>query len=128
MAQFILIDTGVLIDYLRGHPQAAHWLESLNQPLCISTITIAELYAGVRNDQERETLEGFLDAFEWVVVDGEIGKQAGVYRRDYGRSHGTGLADAVIAASAQAANARLATLNTRHFPMFGDVLRPYDKA
>ncbi len=126
MAQLILIDTDVLIDYLRGYPQATHWLESLNQPLCISTITIAELYAGVRDDQERETLDGFLDAFEWVVVDGEIGKQAGLSRRDYGKSHGTGLADAVIAACAQAANARLATLNTRHVPLFGDVLRPYD--
>lgn len=45
----------------------------------------------------------------------------------YGKNHGTGLADAAIAACARAANARLATLNTRHFPMLGDVLRPYDK-
>ncbi|MFN5219653.1 MAG: hypothetical protein ACK5FE_01870 [Cyanobacteriota bacterium] len=44
-----------------------------------------------------------------------------------GPSHGTGLADALIAASAEAAGATLVTLNRRHFPMLADVLVPYAK-
>ena len=51
--------------------------------------------------------------------------QAGLLRRLYGRSQGTGLADALIAASVLAAGAMLATINRRHFPMLADVLVPY---
>jgi predicted nucleic acid-binding protein len=36
-----------------------------------------------------------------------------------------GLADALIAASAEAAGATLVTLNRRHFPMLAEVLAPY---
>jgi len=53
--------------------------------------------------------------------------QAGLWRRTYGRSHGTGLADALIAASASAAQATLVTLNRKHFPMLADVLVPFSK-
>jgi predicted nucleic acid-binding protein len=38
------------------------------------------------------------------------------------------LADALIAATAEADGARLATLNIKHFPMLPDVLVPYTKA
>jgi predicted nucleic acid-binding protein len=127
MARPVLVDTDILIDYLRGHAQAARWLEGLKQPARISVLSITELYAGVRDGEERETLDRFLEAFDWVGVDGEIARQAGLYRRDFGKTHGTGLADAVIAACAQAAQATLATLNTRHFPMLDDVVRPYQK-
>ena len=50
-----------------------------------------------------------------------------MWRRQYGRSHGTGLADALIAASVAAAGGTLATLNRRHFPMLAEVLVPYAK-
>jgi len=127
MAHGWLVDTDVLIDYLRGRPQASHWLEGLKPPLYISTLTITELYAGVRDGEERERLNRFLEAFEWVNVNGEVAKQAGLYRRDFGKSHGTGIADAIIAACAQAVNATLATLNAKHFPMLNHVVRPYKK-
>ena len=43
----------------------------------------------------------------------------------YGKSHGTELTDALIAASAEAVGARLVTHNTRHFPMLSNVHIPY---
>ena len=52
-----LIDTDVLIDYLRGRPEAVVYLESLTDRLLISAITVAELYAGVREGVERYALE-----------------------------------------------------------------------
>jgi predicted nucleic acid-binding protein len=52
---------------------------------------------------------------------------AGLWRLQYGRSHGTGLADALIAASVEAAQATLVTLNRRHFPMLANVWVPYAK-
>ena len=51
----------------------------------------------------------------------------GLYRRDYGRSHGTGLADALIAATSEENGADLVTFNRRHFPMVSRLVVPYER-
>jgi predicted nucleic acid-binding protein len=51
----------------------------------------------------------------------------GLWRRDFGPSHGVGLADAVIAATAAEKGATLVTTNRKHFPMLTSVLVPYRK-
>lgn len=126
MPQAWLVDTDVLIDYLRGYERAVAWLDSLNHPPLISVLTITELYAGAR-EPEHEALHHFFGAFVPIEIGADIAKQAGLYRRQYGGSHGTGVVDAIIAACAEAANATLATLNTKHFPMLQRVERPYEK-
>ncbi|MBM4294349.1 MAG: type II toxin-antitoxin system VapC family toxin [Deltaproteobacteria bacterium] len=63
---------------------------------------------------------------EIIPVDAEIAQKGGLYRRDYGPSHGVGLADALIAATAELHQARLVTLNPRHFPMV-EVAVPFTK-
>lgn len=128
MSRPLLVDTDVLIDYLRGQPQAAEWLEGASERLLASAVTVAELFAGVKEGAERRVLEDFLGAFEMVPVQGEIARRGGLFRRDYLRSHGTGLADALIAATAETLGATLVTLNRAHFPMLDDVLVPYRKS
>lgn len=122
-----LVDTDVLIDYLRGFDAAAAWLEKAQGTLLVSAVTVAELYAGVREGDERVALEAFLSAFEMVPVDEAIARRGGLLRRDYRRSHATALADALIAATAQERCARLVTLNRSHFPMLDEILTPYEK-
>lgn len=124
----LLIDTDVLIDYLRDHADAVVYLESIAEEVFISAITVAELYAGVREGEERAALDSFVKAFEIVLVDEAIAVKGGMYRRDYRKSHNVGLADAIIAASAEAKNAILVTLNSKHFPMLTNVIVPYRKA
>lgn len=128
MAERLLLDTDVLVDYLRGRDEAAEFLEDRRETLLTSAITIAELYAGVREGRERMALSTFLTAFEIVPIDSEVAERGGLFRRDYGRSHNTGLADALVASCAEQARARLVTLNARHFPMFSDVFVPYRKS
>lgn len=125
MAERLLIDTDVLIDYLRDKAGAVSYLESLMEPLLISVITVAELYAGVREGAERTKLEEFIRAFEIVPVSREISIKVGLYRRDHIKSHNVGLADALIAATAEIQPAKLVTLNSKHFPMLADVIAPY---
>jgi predicted nucleic acid-binding protein len=120
----LVVDTDVLIDYLRDQPQAVVFLEGTEQPLAISAITVAELHAGVLDGEERRRLDAFVAAFEVLPLDRQPAQRAGLWRRQYGPSHGTGLADALIAASAEAAGATLVTLNRRHFPMLAEVLVP----
>ena len=122
-----VIDSDVLIDYLRDQPQAVAFLEGSEQTLGVSAITVAELYAGVRDGEERHQLDAFLGAFTVLPLDHQPAQRAGLWRRQYGPSPGTGLADALIAASVEAAGATLVTLNRRHFPMLAEVLVPYAK-
>ena len=93
----VVVDTDVAIDYLRGQPDAVAYVESLTDPL-LSAVTVAELFSGVRDGQERTELAEFVSAFEVVPVDAAIAEAGGLFRRDYGKSHGVGLPDAVIAA------------------------------
>jgi predicted nucleic acid-binding protein len=94
----------------------------------VSVITAAELFAGVREGAERKEIEQFLHCTVLIDVDEQIAVQAGLMLRQYRKSHGVGLADALIAAPAEAEHARMVTLNTKHFPMLKDVLVPYQKA
>lgn len=127
MSEPLLLDTDVIIDYLRGQTDAVAYLEGLTNPLLISAVTVAELYVGVREGEEREALDSFISAFELVTVDENIAVKGGLYRRDYGKSYNVGLADALIAATAEAKGATLVTLNKKHFPMLASVTIPYRK-
>jgi predicted nucleic acid-binding protein len=127
MAERMLIDTDVLIDYLRGQAEAASYLDGLTAELFLSAVTVAELYAGVRQGEERIILEQFVMAFNVIPVDQVIAAVGGLMRRDYGKSHGVGLADAIIAATAEVKKIDLVTLNKKHFPMLSNVVVPYQK-
>ena len=84
MAERSLLDTDVLIEYLRGRPKAIEYLEGLSSDLYISVISIAELFAGVKGDEEERSLKQFLLAFAVLPVTEKVARLAGLYRRDYG--------------------------------------------
>lgn len=123
----LLFDTDILIDYLRGRDDAREYIDNVQDVICISVITIAELYAGVRKDEESKELKMFIETFDVVSLNNNIAKTGGLYRNQYKPGYGTGLADALIAASAQEVGAQVVTLNTKHFPMFDDVIKPYER-
>lgn len=127
MAARLLVDTDVLVDYLRDFPAAVAFVERRAEDLLVSAVSVAELFAGVREGQEWATLESFILAFDVVPVDREIAERGGLYRREFMRSHRLGLADALVAATADAVDADLATLNTKHFPMRPRLKPPYTR-
>jgi predicted nucleic acid-binding protein len=123
----VLIDTSVLIDFLRGHTGAAELLEHERSasPLHASEITRLEVLAGMRKAEERGT-RALLSTLVWHPVDAEVAEAAGVLGRQWLRSHhNIDSADLAIAATAIGNEARLLTCNVRHFPMFADLLPPY---
>ncbi len=127
MNKLVLLDTDVLVDYLRGYPAAVAYVKSQADQIILSSMVAAELYAGVRDDEELARLDEFLSVFPVMPVTVELARIAGLYKRKYYPSHGTGLADAVIAATAEAERAELKTLNTKHYPMFKGLKLPYVK-
>jgi predicted nucleic acid-binding protein len=127
MKKLLLLDTDVWIDYLRGCPQAVRYVDAQVESILLSTVVAAELYAGVRDDEDCARLDEFLSQFPTVPVTIEIARSAGLFKRDYHRSHDVGLADAIIAATAEAQGAELKTLNIKHYPMLKGLKPPYVK-
>lgn len=123
----MIVDTDILIDYLRGYPDAVAFLEKNVESVTISAVSVAELYQGVREGVERSALRAMTSAVTVLAVNEEIAEIAGLYRRDFGKPMGCGLADCMIAATATFHELVLATGNAKHFGMLSDVMVPYVK-
>ena len=127
MNENLLVDTDVMIDLLRGHQAAVVWVRENAANITLSAITVAELYAGFKGDDEKRLMDDLVGLFQILPVTAQVAQQGGLYRQRYRPSHGVGLADALIAATAVAHNARLVSLNRKHFPMLDVVEIPYRK-
>jgi predicted nucleic acid-binding protein len=113
-----VLDTDVLVDYLRGLPAAGRYVDGLAEVPTCSEVTRVEVLRGIRSHERRAT-ERFLATIGWSAVDEETSRLAGELGRRFRRSHGgIGVTDLVIAATAARLAIPLATLNVRHFPMF----------
>src|SRR3990172_11911608 len=81
MTKNTLVDTDILIHFLRGRREAKNFLSSLldrSQILC-SSITVAEIFAGIRHGEEEKT-RALIDNLEVLDVTREIAEKAGHYR------------------------------------------------
>ncbi|MFT5466709.1 MAG: putative nucleic acid-binding protein [Verrucomicrobiales bacterium] len=123
----MLVDTDVLIDFLRGNEKAVDFLIEHSADLFASAVTVAELYQGVRDGEEKIKLATTLSSIEILPVTTEIAELAGIFRRDNRARIGCGLADCMIAATATHHQLSLATLNAKHFSMIDNVVTPYAK-
>ncbi|MFN8141027.1 MAG: type II toxin-antitoxin system VapC family toxin [Solirubrobacterales bacterium] len=116
-----LLDTSVVVDFLRGRGEAIRLLTDLtesHEALLASEVTRFELMAGVRASEEA-SLERFFSAVEWVPVGEPVSRLAGDLARRFRPSHsGIDTADYLIAATSLVAGCDLLTTNVRHFPMF----------
>ena len=123
----ILVDTCVVIDFLRGFPNSVEFFAEISTRPAISTITVAELFAGAKNKKKKEAVNLIIDTFEIIEVSQEIAKKGGEWSCQYTPSHGVDLPDALIGATAEIEGLHLATCNLKHFPMFPDLKRPYER-
>ena len=122
-----LLDTSVAVDYLRGQPAAVSLLSDLvaADDVAASELVRFELLAGAR-DPELDALESFFSALDWVPVDADVSRVAGLLARRYRSAHGgIDTADYVIAATAIVTDAELLTTNVRHFPMLEGLQAAY---
>ena len=127
MARPLLVDTDVLIDFFRGYNKAVAFVSRYSSNIVLSSIVVAELYAGVKADSELDVLANFIALFRIIPVTPEIARTGGLYKRTYGKSHGVGLADAIMAATCKVEKAELKTLNIKHYPMLKGLKPAYRK-
>ncbi len=113
----LVVDTDVLIDFLRGKRKTQEFLSAVVKESVIycSTITVAEIHAGMRESEREKTTE-LIDSMNIVEVTREIAEKAGTYKREEKRQT-IELDDCLIAATAFIKGAFLATRNVKHYPM-----------
>lgn len=117
-----LVDTVILVDYLRGSPEAQGWLGSFSTgDLAISVVTAAELLFGARDQREQRLIESELAQYAWFWISDTISTTAWEWYRQYLLSHGVGFLDCLIAASAYHHGMTIATLNEKHFNPLPDL-------
>jgi predicted nucleic acid-binding protein len=121
----VLLDTSILIEFLRRMPAAVAWLDAQTEPLAIPAVTVPELYAGARRQREERDIAAACHKLGCLPVGKEIAVRAGALLWHYHRSHGIDSPVAIVAATAEHPGLRLATLNVRRFPMFPRLKRAY---
>ncbi|THB63387.1 MAG: type II toxin-antitoxin system VapC family toxin [Gammaproteobacteria bacterium] len=112
----MLIDTDVLIWYMRGNDNARKAIEKYS-PFSISVVTYMELVQGMRNKSELVALRQFLKSrrVDIVYLSEEISAKAMFYVEQFYLSHSMELADAMIGATAVANGDSLLTGNVKHY-------------
>lgn len=117
-----LLDTTLIIDFVKGRPEGVDLLDRLFAEtglLYTCDIVSCEAMAG-GEPRERATIARLLDALEYLALDPQGARQAGHMRREL-RSRGRRgpLGDALIAALAWRVHATVVTRNPRDFEPFG---------
>ncbi len=116
-----LLDSTVLIDYLRGRPavQRVLSLHEAGDTPCTTPINIEEIVRGLRSS-EADVASGLFGGLDILPIREREGWQAGQWRGEFA-ARGVTLwqADCLIAAAAVGAGATLVTGNPKDFPMPG---------
>jgi predicted nucleic acid-binding protein len=116
----LLLDTSILIDVLRLRNQRREFLAELvrrGHTLSTTTLSIAEIYAGMRPAEEAptEVLLGVLEVYELTLSSARL---AGRLKNNWARKGRTlTLADTIVAAIAIERGCALLTDNRKDFPM-----------
>ena len=112
----MIIDTDVLIWYMRGNERAYQFIEKL-QTFNISVITYMELVQGMRNKNELNSLRKALHVWNTKIlyISEEISAKAMFLVEQHYLSHSVQLADALIGATAIHYGLPLVTGNDKHY-------------
>ena len=118
----MIIDTDVIIWYLRGSEKARVVIDSLNG-FYVSAVTYMELIQGMKNKKELNALR---KAFRlWnakvIYINEDITVRAMFYVEQHFLSSSVELADALIGATAVVNGMPLLTGNTKHYKALKEI-------
>jgi len=118
----VLIDTDVIIWYMRGNENAFDIIENSNG-FFISVVTYMELVQGMRNKKELTSLRKALHGWNTKIlyVSEDISAKAMFFVEQHFLSHSIQLADALIGSTAIAYGLPILTGNEKHYKAMGDI-------
>ena len=117
-----MIDTDVLIWYLRGNKKSKETIEKLNG-FFISVVTYMELVQGMRNKRELTTLRSALRKWNTKIlfINEDISAKAMFLVEQHYLSNSLVLADALIASTAISNGLQLLTGNVKHYKIINNL-------
>jgi hypothetical protein len=118
----MLIDTDVLIWYLRGNQNALEAIERENG-FALSVVTYIELVQGMRNKKELIYLRKALRNWNTQILylTEEISAKAMFYVEQYYLSHSLQLADALIGATTVSHGLQILIGNDKHYKIIKEI-------
>lgn len=125
----MLLDTSLFIDLIRKYPSATKAFSETLSSQSASIVTKLELIAGLKSKKEIASIEDIFRDFKIKLLP--ITDDVSVTSEDifikYYHSHGIGILDSFIAATALVYDEELATRNTKHFDFIPNLklLKPY---
>ena len=118
----MIIDTDVLIWYMRGNEKAYRTIEKTSN-FFISVVTYMELVQGMRDKKELNTLRRALHTWNTnlIYISEEISSKAMFYVEQHFLSHSLQIADALIGATAVSYGVPILTGNDKHYKVIKDL-------
>ena len=118
----MIIDTDVLIWYLRGNENAQKIIIA-SIPFKISVISYMELIQVVRDKRELIILQTHLEKWstEIIQINENISTRAMFFVEDYYLKYSLELADAIIAATVLEKHESLLTANDKHYAFIPNI-------
>ena len=118
----MIIDTDVLIWYMKGNEKAYEIIEKSNT-FFISVVTYIELVQGMRNKKELNNLRKALRGWnaQILYISEEVSAKAMFYVEQHFLSHSIQLADALIGATAITYGFPILTANDKHYKAMKDI-------
>jgi len=118
----MIIDTDVLIWYLKGNEKAYKVIENLNI-FFISVVTYMELVQGMRNKKELNNFRKALHIWnvQMLYISEGISAKAMFYVEQHFLSNSIQLTDALIGATAVAYGTPILTANDKHYKILKDL-------
>lgn len=123
-----LIETTVIVDFLRNHPPAETWMRSQTQSsFGITPIVWMEVIGGGPTKVKRAQAARLMQRFEMIELIPADMYWAMEQQMTYELSHGVGMMDCLIASVSYRLQVPLYTHNLKHFtPLIGSLAqKPY---
>lgn len=122
-----LVDTSIIIDLIRGYPDAYMWLSSIDETLGVTHFVWLEVIQGAQNKQKLASAMKILADFELIEItpaDTQWAVQALATTR---LAHNVDALDSLIASVSYRLQIPLYTRNMKHFmPLLDDLAqKPY---
>ena len=116
-----LLDTSIVIDLLRGYPNAIEWFKS-ESDLSIPRAAILEVLEGAQDSKRQRHALQFIRRLEFTEhTEMDLINATALLSR-FSLSHGVDAFDCMIAATSRRLNMPVLTRNLKHFrPLLGDL-------
>lgn len=123
MAQQVVVDTDIIIDFGMDRKDAIQTLGDLEQKfvLSLSVITAMELYVGCCSKSDLEQVDKLISNFKMLSLTEKVSAKAFEWMREFRSTYGVEINDMLIGATAQTSEMNFISKNQKHYRFLPDL-------